>query len=575
MELSEQSIHDVIHPTAAFVNTNNDTYTRKQPDVTTADATWDESALNPKNRIDSLEIPKNPLWQIDGTTAFGSQYYATPLFMGAVAPYRIDLFVPESSTLSRDLRQLLDIDVTFHTRDKHRISSLGITRHLVRIMKYWVSQMDNPRQIYENLPFGSKIVLTNLPLDISKANIKIAQNHALERQLLSATKINEYWGPEIELPPVIDISALVYRSQLHDSVCLVEKDGRPWIFKGLTSFPKYLYHELRQLLKISPHPNIMAKPEFLVTKKCSFGNKTAVVGFLLDYHVHGSLRDLIPFLQLHGKISVSEKLKWSIQLSSALLHLRETTHDFYPDLRLDNLVLTAERDIVMVDFEQRGVWCEFAAPEVNAIEYMRLLAIDEEIPDDVQEKYSAMLSTLLPEWKRLAAGEEYRWPCSGYNIPWACLQPVEQEACEVYMLGRVLWCIFEGKSAPQRAAAWLSYRWEPLVEFPEFTTTPEPIRDLIDRCTLGRKPSLSQLIVRDRNQLVLRHLEHMGKSSPEEVQETARKWWSDEIKSSEEWLAARSKGLKDGDWQGNYYNRPTLREVYSSLKDLEQSGVLG
>lgn len=97
-------------------------------------------------------------------------------------------------------------------------------------------------------------------------------------------------------------------------------------------------------------------------------------------------------------------------------------------------------------------------PEVNAIEYVRLLAIDDDIDPDVQVKYAALLSGLLPGWEDMGEGEDYAWPSSGYNVPWACLTRTEQEACEVYMLGRVLWCIFEASNAPQRAAVWLSYR---------------------------------------------------------------------------------------------------------------------
>ena len=145
--------------------------------------------------------------------------------------------------------------------------------------------------------------------------------------------------------------------------------------------------------------------------------------------------------------------------------------------------------------------------EVNAIEYIRLLAVDEDIDPDIQAKYSAMLDELLPGWEDMGEGEEYMWPSKGYNVPWSCLTQREQEACEVYMLGRVLWCIFEASSAPQRAAVWLSYRWEPLVEFPGYTTTPQPIRDLIDRCTRGRQPGLTKYIVRERDRLVMRELD--------------------------------------------------------------------
>lgn len=571
MELSEQSIHDVIHPTAAFNHAHPAGGTKKSS-LALKDISWQESLLNPKNRIDSLEIPSQPLWEMDGCTAFGSQFYATPLFVDSMPPLRMDVFIPEPSQLPLIIREMLDIDVTFHTRDKHRIARLGVTRHVLRILHHWASAMEDPRRIYETAPFGSRITLTNLPINIAEANIVVGPAHHLERQLLSPSALQDYWGLEIQhYPPVVDISKLVYVSQLHDSVCLVRINGKIWIFKALTSYSKYLYHELRQLLRIPPHPNVVAHPAHMVTKKCSFGNKTAVVGFTLEYHTHGSLRDLIPFLQLHDQVTLADKAKWATQLSSALCHLRETTGMFYPDLRMDNIVLSESGDVVMVDFEQRGVWCEFAAPEVNAIDYIHLLAVDEEVSEEISDRYSRLLSKLVPDWEDMKEGEDYKWPSNGYNIPWACLTPTEQEACEVYMLGRVLWCIFEAKSAPQRAAVWLSYPWEPTVEFPGYTRTPQPIRDLIDRCTRGRQPGLSKFIVRERDQLVLRELEHTGLSTAAQVQQTAREWWAKEIKASEEWLRDREEGMKRGDWNENYYNRPTLREVHAELKAFSET----
>ena len=566
MELSEESIHDIIHPTAAFSALQPSHGTLPSIDQRRP-SSWQTSMLNPKNRIDSLDVPAKSLWEIDGCTAFGSQFYATPLFMDDMPPLRIDLFIPEPSKLPIEIRDLLDVDVLFHTRDKDRIKSLGLTRHLLRILHHWASGMREPQIIYENAPFGSQIVLRNLPIDVSEAEIVVAPAHNLERVLLSSPALNEFWGQDVgELPPIIDINKLRYTSQIHDSVCLVEIDGSTWIFKALTSYTKYLYHEMRQLLRIPPHPNIVCRPAHLVTKKCGFGSKRAVVGFTLEYHKHGSLRDLIPFLQLHGMVSLQDKIKWSLQLSSALVHLRKTTGMFYPDLRMDNIVLSESGDVVMVDFEQRGVWCEFAAPEVNAIEYIRLLAVDEQISADIAKRYSRILSDMLPGWETMERGKNYQWPSSGYNIPWSCLTPIEQEACEVYMLGRVLWCIFEAKSAPQRAAVWLSYPWEPSVEFPGYTTTPERVIHLIDRCTRGRQPGLSQHIVRKGNQLVLRKYEHLDCSSAYQVQQAAQSWWADEITASEKWLEDRAEGMRRGDWEENYYGRPTLQEVYDELK---------
>ncbi|KAM0427472.1 hypothetical protein ACHAPT_007432 [Fusarium lateritium] len=565
MELSQQSIHDVIHPTAAF----SGLVPNPDPGLVSLDdqaVSWQDSMLNPKNRIDSLAALERPLWRIDGCTAFGSQFYAVPLFVDSISPIRVDVFIPEPAKLSPELRRVLDVDVAFHTTSAKRISHLGVTRHVLRILQHWTSRQQDPTEVFKNIPFGSRIVFRNLPVNVADAEVSVAPTHYLERQLLSVSGLENSWGADVQLPPTVDINDVTYVSQLHDSVCLVKIQGKTWIFKALTSYTKYLYHELRQLLTIQPHPNIVARPVHLVTKKCSFGSKVAVIGFTLEYHTHGSLRDLIPFLRIHNMVSLADETKWTVQLASALVHLRQTSDVFYPDLRLDNIVLSASRDAVMVDFEQRGVWCEFAAPEVNALEYVRLLAIDEEIPLEVSEKYADILTQMLPGWEEMGEGEEYRWPSKGYNVPWACLTPREQEACEVYMLGRVLWCIFEGNSAPQRAAVWLSYRWEPLVEFPGYTTTPEPMRRLIDRCTRGRQAGLSRLIVRQRNQLVLRQHEKTGLSTPEEVQQTARDWWSKEIEASEEWLGQRIEGMKTGSWKENYYDRPTLKEVLAEIE---------
>lgn len=570
MELSQQSIHDVIHPTAAFVDAAcappAPSPSRDEPEA----ASWEDSPLNPKNRIDSLGILSRPLWRIDGCTAFGSQFYAIPLFLPSPPPMRIDVFIPEPAKLSTEIRSLLDVDVAFHTRDVARISHLGITRHLLRILQHWTQTDKAAKTIYNDVPFGSRIVLHNLPLRLDEARITIARAHYLERQLLSVSSLTKNWGSEIQLPPTIDLSEVQYVSQIHDSVCLVRYDERVWIFKALTSCTKYLYHELRQLLRIPAHPGIVARPAHLVTKSCSFGGKVAVVGFTLEFHTRGSLRDLIPYFRLHNMTSLVDETRWSLQLSDALLHLRESTGIFYPDLRLDNIVLSDSNSVVMVDFEQRGVWCEFAAPEVNAIEYIRLLAVDDEIAPDIREKYANILTGLLPDWENMAEGEDYVWPSTGYNVPWACLTPTEQEACEVYMLGRVLWCIFEANSAPQRAAVWLSYRWEPLDEFPCYNRTPQPMRDLIDHCTRGRQAGLSRLIVRERNQLVLRKLENTGKSTARQVQETAQAWWAEEIKASELWLAARAEGLRSGTWNENYYGRPSLREVRDRIKAFQE-----
>ncbi|KAK0631850.1 hypothetical protein B0T14DRAFT_532448 [Immersiella caudata] len=597
MELNSTSIHDVIHPTAAFSQSRPQT----QP-LTSRPSLWSESQLNPKNRIDSLEPPLDPLWRVDGCTGLGTQYYAVPLFLGDIPPMRFDVFVPEEASSCLLLRHLLDLNAAFHTKDGVRVRRLAVSMHILRTLQAWTAEggsggFESMLNMYKSYPFGSRIIFENLDVDIRKIKITIAPTYYLEKQLLALSRLPAALGIASELlPSVIDIVDLSLAQQLHDSVCLVRirpmsghenqphaaEPDRLWVLKALTSGTKYLYAELRNLLQLGAHPHIISRPDYLVTKYCRFGGKTGVVGFLIPYHRRGSLRDLLPLLRVHGQLTLATQLKWAVQLASAVLRVREQGRIFYPDLRLDNILLSDTDDIMMVDFEQRGVWCEFAAPEVNALEYTRILASDDPlsqdsepaIPDDIRERYAERLTRLLPDWETLQDSEEYSQLPHGYdsfNVPWQCLDAVEQEAAEVYMLGRVLWCIFEGQSAPQRAAVWQSYKWEPDYEFPEFRRTPLPLRDLIDRCTRGRRDVLSRLITRRGSKLVLR-VAPLGESSvAAEVLRVARDWWLAEVKASDEFLQMREEMKRRGEWSGNYYDRPSLRDVASSLEEFQAS----
>ncbi|KAK4220256.1 ribosomal protein S6 kinase alpha-5 [Rhypophila decipiens] len=591
MELNSSSIHEVIHPTAAF--SKRAPRTAAIPHDSVGEPSWAESQLNPRNRIDSLSPIEEPLWRIDGCTGLGSQYYALPLFLGEVPPMRFDVFIPEETASSYLVRQLLDLNAAFHTKDVTRVRRLGISRHIVRTLQAWtrargLEGRDSVAQMYKILPFGSRIIFENLDLDIRNIKITVAPTYYVEKQLLSLPSLSRFLGVNENLiPQSLDIFQLVIVQQLHDSVCLVRinhghetregENQRLWIFKALTSGTKYLFTELRNLLLMEPHPHVISRPEYLVTKYCRFGGKTAVVGFLLQYHSKGGLRDTLPVLRIHNQLSLASQLKWAAQLASAVEHVRTRGHMFYPDLRLDNIVLSDSEDVVMVDFEQRGVWCEFGAPEVNCLEYTRILAMDDTlaedadvagIPDEVREHFAGILTKELPNWEDLQAREDYapmfEGGYSSYNVPWLCLSPVEQEAAEVYMLGRVLWCIFEGQSAPQLAAVWQSYRWEPEIEFPEYRRTPAQLRDLIDRCTRGRRGNLSGLITRSaKSELVLRGRDG---GSTEEVLAAAQQWWSVEVKAAEEFLRMRREKKDAGQWNENYYDRPTLREVVDELE---------
>ncbi|KAJ2979078.1 hypothetical protein NQ176_g3465 [Zarea fungicola] len=540
MELSPEVVRQVVLPTAAFHTPSVPNFLRQQPKP--ADPCWETSSLNPKNRIDSLDFPKHPAWRIDGCIAYGTQFYAVPLFLAPAPPRRVDVFITGDLTaVSPQLRRVLDLGTAFHTRDTNETQQLGITRHIIRCLQHWTTTSGEVH-MYTHFPFGSRIVLNNIPTNVKDACFRIAPSQHLERQMLSIAQLQTIWKYEgIELPPTIDISELEYKKQPHDSISIVTHGGNMLVFKALLSHTKFLYHELRQLLLLPAHPNIIQRPLHLVTKKCGFGTKTAVVGFTLRYHPLGTVRDHLPYMALHHSVKHKTEVRWALQLVDALQHLHKSCGTFYSDLRLDNILLSNSHDLVLVDFEQRGVWCEFASPEINAIECLRVLAMDDEIPELHRDKYSRLLTQLLPNWESAVHGEEYEWPAAkqGYNMAWQCLNREEQESCEVYMLGRVLWCIFEAQSAPQRAAIWTSYKSEPTVEFPSYARTPPELQKLINWCTAGHEPTLSSLLVRSGDKLVLRELEATGQTTQRAVLAAARSFWTARVAESERWVRKR------------------------------------
>ncbi|KAI1828493.1 hypothetical protein F4861DRAFT_3197 [Xylaria intraflava] len=569
MDLSQRSVEEAVHPTAAFLRAPvNRLYLGDAPQPS-----WEDSLLNPKNRIDSLDPLDNPLWRIDGCTGLGTQYYAVPVCLRKLPPLRMDVFIPEDQP--PHIREQLDLHKAFHTKDASRLSKLAITRHIIRTLQDWTrstfEDLDAFERFYRSKPFGSRLVFENLSFDIRQINVRVGPNHNLELQLLSLKRLATLWGSALQSLQVVDFFDVHVVSVLHDSVCLVRIQGQLFIFKALVSEVRYLYHELRTLCAIEPHENIIGRPIHLVRKACGFGGKHAIVGFTTFYHQHGSLRDLLPLLRIHDRLQRADQFKWSIQVTRALEHLRTRASTYYPDLRLDNLVLSDNFDIVMVDFEQRGVWCEFAAPEVNAIEYVRLVAVDDRMPVEVSLKYQEFMRDLVPDYDRLQE-DRYDNPQHGYNVSWIALDPDEQEMAEVYMLGRLLWCIFEGVSGPQKAAVWQSYRWESNLEFPEYDRTPLAIRELIDRCTRGRRPNLGSVIVRHQSQLLLRR--RLGKNQDaDQVQAAAKAHWVAELKWAEEFLSERRRLRENGLWNNNYYNRPRLEEVLKALLTIQTQRV--
>lgn len=622
MDLTSEAIHDVIHPTAIY-ELPIDRLVPDQNQTDSLETSWGESQLNPKNRIDSLAPLRSALWTIDGGAGLGTQYFAVATFIKDAPPMRFDVFISEKATESRLVRELLDLDDAFHARDRTRVQQQAIASYIVRALQLWTTQvcgLERVKDMYYNQPFGTRIVFENLPLNVRDAKIVIGPMHNLEYHQLSPRELGEMWQMDAEeMPPTVDLFSLIHVRQLQDSVCLVKYRGEEgkevlWALKALISSVKYMYHELRNLLTMPPHPNVLDRPTRLVTKKTrSNARRTVVIGFLEPYYSGINLRDALPVLRMNKKLYLEDQVRWAKQICSGLVHIRQKGKMYYADMRLDQIVLTPDNTRpVIIDFEQRGVWCEFASPEVNALEYMRILASDDEDDDDDDEsyvavptaaeaaqlrnrdlrlRYAALLDRLHPGWRDLGGTDNhYHNPPHGYNVAWACLTPTEQERAEVYMLGRLLWCVFEGMSAPQRGAVWQSYRNEPEFEFPAFERTPPELRPLIERCTGGRRPQLSGLVVRKGSKLELRG--ELGSSElfrPAErdskyyrgrgervrvIRQVAANFWREEVAWAENFLLKRERKMKDGTWNENIFNRPSLEEVDGAMEAFQRK-VLG
>jgi len=86
--------------------------------------------------------------------------------------------------------------------------------------------------------------------------------------------------------------------------------------------------------------------------------------------------------------------------TSALTHIRDQGR-YYSGLRLENILLSDTDDLVLVDFEQRGVWCGFGSPELNYLDYVFMLATDSNSPDKVKEKCEKLLKGRIPRYRAL------------------------------------------------------------------------------------------------------------------------------------------------------------------------------
>lgn len=547
---------------------------------------------------DSSRKPTN--WRLDGVDIDGIRFFAVPSFAIDSPPLRVDVYIPPLEEHSHPVRQTLKPEMAMYATDKQSAIELPISKHVLQALDHWSSSLPNFETLYLSLPFGSRIIVEQLSIDpiATAAATHLVPNYAVEQAMESLDDLKQMWPRDIQWPATIDTTSLSFRSQHHEAITLVtipagNAPTREYVFKSLLRDQKYLYNELKMFLTLPPHPNIIPRPLYIVTHKCRFGGKHGVAGFILAYYPLGSLAT---HLSPQTPPSLPTRFRWARQLTSALLHIN-TAGAFYPDLKPDNIVLHqstpgAQTDAVLLDLEQRGGWFSWSPPEVAFAEYLEILAT--RAPDPAaRAEFTAILRGYIPDW---TPGREERYVGSesdnGFSAPWLALARLRDgemggalatllERAQSYMLGKLLWCVFEGRGVVRCGIDHELLRDpDPEMErgaFPEFVETPVEVRGLIRACTTGAGEWEGR-----RRGLVLRGGRLVPAAwdgdgvwpSARQTREVARLWWMDEVEAAKEFLSeitAVKNGEKElvGGVLGNAMKRPLLREVLDQLTLME------
>lgn len=572
----------------------------KVSDESVPPTSWESSQLNPKNRIDSLDGAALR-WRVDGATACGRQFFVVPTsLLPELRPLRIDLYIPEQDEHPPSLRDVLESSRSIVSRDSAAVAALGIAQHVCHALDSFCSLHPEFLESYHEFPFGTRLSFKNISADVSEMELSVLPSYDSERKSLAVYQLRSVLfrtEPASEWPQTIKIERLRFIQQLHDSVSIVQlvddlgTPGDVAIVKSSTEDFRRLYHELDLLLTFPPHPNIMERPTHIVTKRSSFGGKYGVVGFILPYHPLGSIRDILPTRHRNGCLPFRTRLNWCRQVTSALLHLNERCGTFYSDLRPDNVLLSShhleggscvpaheEEAIVLCDFEQRGNWYEWCAPEVLFRQYTSNLRTSMPILD-IPDQWSDLIEqyNLCAPQTEDGSQSSIRDYVQSRNLPWFCLSTESREKAQVYSLGLFIYCVFEGLSNVRNNIL-NAYSWEPGVEFPVFKATPPLIQQIVRRCTVdapewreaGLSSSESPLLPPRAPRVVRRGFKLYAQRQvsgfqslckAKEVLDAGWLWWTTELERARMFL-------RTDEWRTQKFgkDRPTLRDVLDMLE---------
>lgn len=592
MDLAASHLYDLCTPVGAFPNRTDQANELAKESVSAIKdpkKAWKSSALNPLHRLKSSH---NAKWRIDGCGKQGTQFFAVPqCLLPRLPPLRIVVTIPDQTKLDSKLRKDLDVNCGFCLHDS-RVTRLGISQYIVNLLEFWSESDMELLNCFRTLPFGSRIMAENLAIDFGDVKLHVVPNEDLYSQLLSMPFLKKNWEiPDQTWPASLDVGKLQYHQQLHDTVTLVKiphlSPTDIFVFKSNIESVKHMYHELRLLLTMALHQHVMQLPLFLITTAYHGNSEQRVCGFILPYYPMGTLGDIIAERVLQSKLCLRDQIRWSRQIATTLVAINQSPAQFYSELKPFNLLLSRDtnglENVIFIDFEQHNGWITFSAPEVTYLRFCTRLAKSKRVPPEKRVEYDELLRSLLslPSKDDHDYGHEHLTASSGYNIIWNSWTKSEQEAAEVFSLGKILWCIFEG-CCDTRNSIHTAYRNEPILEFPQFRRTPTPVQDIIKKCTAGCaewRARKQPRIIRIGSKVYPSDRTGVGNSplaTAEETMEAARLMWLEIVSEMEVYLYAR-KAWNIGDRRDDYRrllgfpDRPSLQEVIRFLEKLEAS----
>lgn len=627
MELTSNIFSDILSPLAIFIDdTESD---RGSPDSRPG---TDSDPLPIDCRpvsINGDKATKTSNWRLDGVDIDGLRFFAVPSFAIDTPPMRVDVYIPPLEEHSQHVRLALEPEVAMYATSKQSAINSSISQHLLQALDHWSSSVPDFRDTYLSLPFGSQIVVQELtpdPVDTADA-IHLRPNYEVEQAMISLDTLQQMWPSGLSWPATVDTADLLFRSQIHEAITIVKIPHHPdreFVFKSLLRDQKYLYNELKMLLSLPAHDNLVRRPLYVVTHKCRFGGKRGVAGFVLEYYPLGSLAAYLPHSSSSSTPtptpSLSDRFRWARQVTSSLIHVN-LSGGFYPDLKPDNVVLRQEPggkgqkiDAVLLDLEQRGGWFSWSPPEIAYVEYLELLA--SRAPDAAtRDELTAVLRRHMPGWAPQTQDERYRDVVGGFSAPWLALADrrrrggsgrgvggggdggvevevegggatVEEttllERAQTFMLGKLLWCIFEGRAVVRCGIDHELLRdpdpeWGGAGAFPRFDETPAQVRELIRACTAGAPEwkGRERGVVLRNGRLVPGAWDGRGAvPSAKETRDVARKWWATEVAAAKGFMseaidAKKGNGTVVGGVLGDAMKRPLLGEVLAELVRIE------